>query len=88
MGSNYCILYLRTEHIVLIHDVIWINKTCGSYISRLEHTKAGSYILQDEYDSYNWYHIQIDTVKTEEVKIEQNVNTKQYSRARICKRHT
>ena len=42
--------------------------------------KADSYILQDDYEYNKWYHEKIDPVKTEYIKTEQNVNTKQDSR--------
>ena len=48
-GGIYLMLNLRTKRIVLIRDVIWLNKTYGEYISRKETTKMTSYILQDEY---------------------------------------
>ena len=32
-GGIYLMLNIRTKCIVLIHDVIWINKTYGEYIS-------------------------------------------------------
>ena len=70
-------LNLSTKCIVLSCDVIWPNKTYGKYISRQEHTKAVSYILQDEDKSDKWYYVKIDTIKTEDVNIEQNVNTDQ-----------
>ena len=46
-----CIKYhmfdLCTKFIVLIHDITWMNKTCGEYISRPENYKYDSYILED-----------------------------------------
>ena len=75
-------LNLCTTHIILICDVIWPNKTYGDYVSR-EKTKATSYTLQDEYKSYNWAHVTMDPAnnegKTDNIKIDQNVNTKQGS---------
>ena len=38
---------LCTKFIVLIHDITWMNKTCGEYISRPENSKYDSYILED-----------------------------------------
>ena len=58
-------LNLCTKCIVLICDVIWTNKTEVDYASRKKNTKATSYILQDKDESYNWYHIKVDPVKTE-----------------------
>ena len=48
MGGIYQMLNLRTNSIFLIPHVIWVNKTYGEYISRLEHTKDDSYILLDK----------------------------------------
>ena len=58
-------LNLCTKFIVLIHAVIWINKTYSEYVSRKYHTKANSYILQDEEEYYKWAYVKIDTVMTE-----------------------
>ena len=46
-----------TKCIVLSRYVIWLNKTYREYVSRKENTKADSYILKDEDESYNWAHI-------------------------------
>ena len=74
----------RTKRIILSRDVTWLNKTYGKYVSRKETIKATSYILQDEDYFNNWSYIKIHPIKTEfnteNVKNEQNVNTKEYSR--------
>ena len=54
-----------TKCIILIRDIIWLNKTYGEYISIKYLTRTGTYIPQDEYEFYNWAHIQIDLVKNE-----------------------
>ena len=56
---NVCI-----KCIILIRDIIKLNKTYGEYISRKENCKLTSYILQDEDKSNNWDYIKIDPVKT------------------------
>ena len=63
--GTYCKLNICTKCIVLSPDVIWLNKTYGEYVSRKENTKVDTYILKDEYESYNWYHILIDPLKNE-----------------------
>ena len=77
-------LNLRIKFILLSHDVIWLNKTYGEYVSRRENTNSNTYILQYEYKSYNWDHVKIDSfkteVKTENVKTEENIKTKKDSR--------
>ena len=69
---------LCTNFIVLIHDIIWINKTCGEYISRTEHSKYDSYIIQDEGKSDKWAHINIDPLNIEIVRINKIFKTNQY----------
>ena len=32
--GTYRMLNLRTKHIILIRDIIWLNKTYGEYVSR------------------------------------------------------
>ena len=64
-GRTYRMLNIRTKRMVLIRDIIWLDKTYGKYVSRKENTKADTYILQDEDDSYNWAHVKIDPVKNE-----------------------
>ena len=80
-GSTYCMLNLRIKRIVLRHDVISFKNNYGEYLSRKYNTNLDSYILQNEDESYKWYHVKIDPVKneinTEDVKTEKNVNTKQ-----------
>ena len=56
-GGTYCIISIHTKHIIIISDIIWINKTYGEYVSRKENTKAITYILQDEDESYSWSHV-------------------------------
>ena len=73
-------LNIQPKHILLICNIIWINKTCGEYISKSEQTRFDSYTLQDEYKSYKWAHVNIYPVKSENVKTEKNVNTKNNSR--------
>ena len=46
-ASTYRMLNLRTKHIVLSRDDVWLNITHSEYISRKETTEASSYILQD-----------------------------------------
>ena len=58
-------LNLRMKSIMLIRDVIWMNKTHVEYASIKEGTKETIHILQDEYESYNWGHVKMDTVKIE-----------------------
>ena len=55
-------------------------KIYGEDLSRQEQTKADSYILQDEYKSDKWDHIKVYPFKTEDIKSEQIVNTKQNSK--------
>ena len=73
----------HTKRIVLSHDVIWLKKTYRQYVSRKENTKADTYILHDEYNYYNWYHVKIvpveNEVKTEDIKTEEKVKTEQDS---------
>ena len=68
---------LCTKLIVLSRDVIWTNKTYDKYISRQEHTKSDSYIIEDEGDSNNWAHKKIYPVKTEKFNIMQKFKTEQ-----------
>ena len=72
-------LNLRTKHIILSHDVIFLNRTYSEYLSRKENTKADTYIPQDEYESQNWAHVKCypfkNEIKDETVKIEENFNT-------------
>ena len=35
MDGTYDMLKLCTKHIVLSHDIIWLNKTYGEYVPRL-----------------------------------------------------
>ena len=53
-GVTYHMLNLRTKFIVLIYDIIWLNKTYSDYVSIKEYTKADNYILKNEYDSDKW----------------------------------
>ena len=68
-------LNLCTKNIVLICDVIWLNKTYGEYISRQKHIKPDIYILQYEYYYDKWDCVKIDPVKTTNIKNEKNVRT-------------
>ena len=54
MCGTYHMLNLRTKFIVLIYDIIWLNKTYSDYVSIKEYTKADNYILKNEYDSDKW----------------------------------
>ena len=58
-----------------------VKQTHRYYVPRKENTKAYSYILQNEYESYKWAHVKIDLVnnefKTENVKIEETFRTEQ-----------
>ena len=38
-----------------------------------KNTKAKTYILQDEDEYYNWSHVNMNIVNTEDLKTEQNV---------------
>ena len=69
-------LNLHKQHILLIHEIIRMIKTYGEYLPRKESNKSNTYILQDEYDSYNWSNVKMDPVKTE-------VNTKNVKYAEI-----
>ena len=80
-------LSLCTKRIVLIRDVIWLNKIYGEYISKLEHTKAYSYILRYEHKSNQLDHLNNCAGKTKYIKTEQNVNIKQYFRGEIETKH-
>ena len=67
-ASTYRMLNLRTKHIVLSRDAVWLNRTHSEYISRKETTKVTSFILHDE-DEYNKRsYVKMDPVKTEDVK--------------------
>ena len=55
-------------------------KTYSEYISRKENTKATSYILQDEENSFNWDHIKMDPVNTESMTENLKVKTNRDSR--------
>ena len=55
-------------------------KTYSEYISRKEKTKATSYILQDEENSFNWDHIKMDPVNTESMTENLKVKTNRDSR--------
>ena len=83
-GGTYCMLNLRTKLIVLSREIIWLNKTYSEYVLIKCTTKATSYILKEEDWSFNWYHIKMDTVKTEvnteNLKDKQNFKTEKYSR--------
>ena len=74
-------LNIRTKCIVLSCDVIWIKKTCGEYVSRKDHTKADSNILQDEDESNKWAYVKNDPVnnevKNEDAKAEEKVRNDQ-----------
>ena len=52
-GGTYRMLNLCTKHIVISHDVIWLKKTYGEYVPRKENTKADTYIIQNDDESYN-----------------------------------
>ena len=45
-GGTYHMLNIRSKHIVLSRDVIWLNKNYGEYVSRKENTKTDSYEKQ------------------------------------------
>ena len=64
-GGTYHMLNLRTKLIILICDVIQLNKTYREYVSRKENTKADSYILKYVDDSYNWAHVKNYPVNNE-----------------------
>ena len=51
-SSTYHMLNLRTERIILRHDVIWLNKTYSACISRKLNTKSDTCILKDRDESY------------------------------------
>ena len=75
--GTYCMLNLRKKCIVLSREILCLDKTYVRYVSIQEHTKAGSYIIQDVDESDKWYHIKTYPFKTENIKINQNVKTKQ-----------
>ena len=83
-GGKYIMFIMHTKSIILRRDVVWINKTYGQQVLRKENTKPDTYILQDEDNLYSWDHVKIDPdknkVKIENLKTEENVNTKQDSR--------
>ena len=56
---------LCTKHVVLSRDVIWLNKTYGEYVSRKDHTKSDSFIIQDEDDSDKCSYVKTNPVNTE-----------------------
>ena len=76
-GVTYHMLKLRSKSIVLIHDIIWQNKTYAEYVSRKENTRTYSYVKQDEYKSNNWAHVKIDIfkkkIKTENIKLKKTL---------------
>ena len=45
MVSTYCVINIFSKHIVISHDTVCINKTCGKYVSRPQHKKAGDSFL-------------------------------------------
>ena len=63
-GDAYRMLNLHTKHIVLIGDIIWMNKTYVDDISNKENTRAKTSILQYGDNSYNWAHVRIDPINT------------------------
>ena len=69
-------LNLHKKLIVISCDLIL--KTYVEYVSRQEHTKAGRYILWDEYIYDKNSPVSIDHVNIEDINNEQNFNTKQY----------
>ena len=91
-SGTYQMLNIRTKHIILSCEVMWLEETYGEYVSRKENTKADSNILQNEYEFYKWAHVKIDPVKnevnTENLKTEENVKTKQYSNKEVDLQNT
>ena len=63
-------LNLCTKHVVLNHEITWINETYGGYVSRQENNKADHYFLQEEYNPKKWHHVKIDLVNNENTNIE------------------
>ena len=59
MVSSYRMLNIRMKHNVLSHDIIWLNITYGGCVSRQEHTKFDSYILQYEDNCDHWSHVKM-----------------------------
>ena len=51
---------------------LWIKHTVSEYQEN-KNTKAKTYILQDEDEYYNWSHVNMNIVNTEDLKTEQNV---------------
>ena len=47
MSGTYHMFNLCMKHVVLIRDVMWINKISVCYVSIKLHTKSDTYILQD-----------------------------------------
>ena len=82
-GVTYRMSNICTKHIILSRELIWLNKTYGEYVPRKQNSKADYFIQQNEYAFYEWAHVKIDPdkkeVKTENVKNEENVKTKQKS---------
>ena len=62
---TYQIINLHTKDIVLIRDIIWLDKTHRYNVSIKENTKANAYIIQDEDESYNWAHVKPNPVNIE-----------------------
>ena len=56
-GGTYRMLNLSKKLIIIIRDVICLNKKYGEYVSRKENNKLASYILQDKDRSYNWANV-------------------------------
>ena len=45
--GTYRMFKLFMKRVVLISDIVWIIKIYCEYVSRLQHTKANTYVLQD-----------------------------------------
>ena len=78
MDSTHHMLNICMSLIVLSRDIIWLNKTYGKYISWWEHTKAGSYILKDEYESNKRAHVKKYPVKNENIVHVPRIHTRPY----------
>ena len=65
-------LNLHIKCVILSCEVIWINKTCGNYLSRHKNAKADTYVLQQKYDLKKWAKMNNYPVKTERVNTKQN----------------
>ena len=72
MDSAYCMLSIHKKCMDIRHDILWMKKTYGKYVSRITNTKTDDYILQYEERSNKWVHIEIDPITTEHVNIDQD----------------